>query len=270
VIGSHLKHAFVATLLTLLPAGAQWLDYPTAGVPRTPSGFINLGAPTPRTADGKPELSGIWQADNTRPCPPEGCADMRTAEEFFDFGARLKGGLPYQPWALTLMKARSEQLGKDDHETQCLPSGVPRLNVHPTLRKYLQAPGLLIVLSERNTTFRQIFSEGRVLPSDPQPSWNGYSSGRWEGDTLVVQTIGLRDRLWLDRNGSPLTDAAKVIERFHRINYGNMEIEVTIDDPKAYTKPFTVKLNQFIVLNTELLDDVCAENEKDASHMVGK
>ncbi len=190
---------------------------------------------------------------------------MRFSEEFLDFGARLKGGLPYQPWALALMKARKEQLGKDDQETRCLPSGVPRLNVHPTLRKYLQSPGLLIVLSERNTTFRQIFTDGRPLPVDPQPTWNGYSSAKWEGDTLVVQTNGLRDEQWLDRNGSPLTDAAKVTERFHRINYGNMEIEVTIDDPKAYTKPFTVKLNQFIVLNTELLDDVCAEHEKDAA-----
>lgn len=195
---------------------------------------------------------------------------MRFSEEFMDFGASLKGGLPYQPWALETMKARKEQLGKDDHETRCLPSGVPRLNVHPTLRKFLQAPGLLIVLSERNTTFRQIFLDGRALPVDPNPTWNGYSSGRWDGDTLVIQTNGLRDGLWLDRNGSPLTDAAKVTEKFRRINYGNMDIEVTIDDRKAYSKPFTVTLHQFIVLNTELLDDVCAENEKDAPHMVGK
>jgi hypothetical protein len=257
-------------LLTLTPIGAQWLDYPTAKVPRTPAGFVNLGAPTPRTADAKPDLSGLWQSDNTRPCPPEGCADMRTAEEFFNFGASLKGGLPYQPWAEKLMKARSEQLGKDDQETQCLPSGTPRLHVHPTMRKYLQAPGQLIILQERNTTFRQIFTDGRPLPVDPTPTWGGYSTGKWEGDTLVVQTNGLRDAMWLDRNGSPLTDAAKVTEKFHRINYGNMEIEVTIDDAKAYTKPFTIKLNQFIVLNTDLLDDVCLENEKDAGHMVGK
>jgi hypothetical protein len=257
-------------LLTFASSDAQWLDYPTAGVPKTPSGLPNLGAPTPRTSDGKPDLSGIWQAENTHPCPPEGCADMRFSDEFLDFGASIKGGLPYQPWALALMKARKEQLGKDDQETKCLPSGVPRLHLHPTLRKFLQSPGLLIMLSERNTTFRQIFTDGRPLPADPQPTWNGYSSGKWDGDTLVIQTNGLRDGLWLDRNGSPLTDAAKVTEKFHRINYGNMEIEVTIEDLKAYTKSFTVKLNQFIVLNTELLDDVCSENEKDASHLVGK
>jgi len=257
-------------LLTVTILPAQWLNHPTAGIPRTPSGLPNLGAPTPRTTDGKPDLSGMWQAENTRPCPPEGCADMRISEQFMDFGAGIKGGLPYQPWALALMKSRSEQLGKDDQEIKCLPSGVPRLHVHPTMRKFLQAPALLIILSERNTTFRQIFTDGRPLPADPQPTWSGYSSGKWEGDTLVVETNGLRDGMWLDRNGSPLTDAAKVTERFHRINYGNMEIEITVDDRKAYTKPWTIKLNQFIVLNTELLDDVCAENEKDAPHMVGK
>jgi hypothetical protein len=264
------KCAIGVALASASVLSAQWLNYPTAGVPKTPNGLPNLGAPTPRTADGKPDLSGIWQAENTRPCPPDGCADMRFSEEFLDFGASLKGGLPYQPWAADVKKARMEQLGKDDHETRCLPSGVPRLNVHPTLRKFLQAPGELIVLSERNTTFRQILTDGRPLPADPNPTWNGYSIGKWDGDTLVVQTNGLRDGLWLDRNGSPLTDAAKVTEKFRRINFGNMEIEVTIDDPKAYTRPFTVKLNQFIVLNTELLDDWCAENEKDAPHMVGK
>ena len=168
------------------------------------------------------------------------------------------------------MLARKEQFGKNDQETRCLPSGVPRLHVHPTLRKYLQSPGELVILSERNTTFRQIFTDGRALPTDPSPTWSGYSAGRWEGDTLVVTTNGFRDDLWLDRNGSPMTDAAEVTEKFRRINYGNMEIEVTVDDAKAYTNPWTVTLRQFIVLNTELLDDVCAENEKDASHLVGK
>ena len=126
------------------------------------------------------------------------------------------------------------------------------------------------MLSERDVTFRQIFTDGRELPKDPQPSFHGYSSGRWDGDTLVVQTNGFRDGMWLDRSGSPLTDAAKMTERFRRVNYGKLEIEITIDDPKAYTAPWTVKFNQFIVLNTELLEYFCQENEKDQPHLVGK
>ena len=126
------------------------------------------------------------------------------------------------------------------------------------------------MLSERDVTFRQIFTDGRELPKDPQPSFHGYSSGRWDGDTLVVQTNGFRDGMWLDRSGSPLTDAAKMTERFRRVSYGNLEIEITIDDPKAYTKPWTVKFNQFIVLNRELLEYFCQENEKDLPHLVGK
>jgi hypothetical protein len=239
-------------------------------VPRTPSGLANLGARTPRTADGKPDLSGIWETESIRPCPKDGCFDMQVGDQFLDIGAGLKGGLPYQPWALALMNARKEQNGKDDQETFCLPSGVPRMHMHPTYRKYVQIPGLLIILSERNVSFRQVFLDGRPLPKDPQPSWNGYSVGRWEGDTLVVETIGFRDGLWLDRNGSPMSDAAKVIERFRRINYGNLEIEVTVDDPKAYTSPWTTKLNQFIVVDTDLLDYVCQENEHSLPHLVGK
>jgi len=151
-----------------------------------------------------------------------------------------------------------------------MPLGVPRLLVDPEYRKIVQVPGLLLVLNERNAGYRQIFTDGRPLPEDPQPTWNGYSSGKWEGDTLVVRTNGLRDGMWLDRAGSPITDAAKLTERFRRVNYGTLEIEVTMDDPKAYTKPWTVKVNEFIALNTELMDYICLENEKDAAHMLGK
>jgi len=256
-------------LLAWVPAQAQWLNYPTAGVPKTPSGLLNLGAPAPRTADGKPDFSGIWQTEE-RPCPPEGCFDMQTSAQFLDIGAKIKGGLPYQPWAAALVKQRIAESGKDDQETQCGPSGVPRQHVHPTLRKFIQVQDLLIVLSERNITFRQIFLDGRALPKDPLPTWNGYSSAKWDGDTLVVESNGFRDGLWLDRNGSPMTDAAKVTERFHRINYGNMDVQITVDDPKAYTAPWTTNIPQFIVLNTDLLDQICSENDKDVGHLVGK
>ena len=256
-------------LLALGTAQAQWLNYPTAGVPKTPSGTLNLGAPTPRAADGKPDLSGIWETE-TRPCPKEGCFDMQTSAQFLDIGAKIKGGLPYQPWAAKLVKERMANSGKDDQETKCGPSGTPRLHVHPTLRKFIQVPDLLIILSERNITYRQIFTDGRPLPVDPLPTWNGYSSGKWEGDTLVVQSNGFRDGLWLDRNGSPMTDAAKVTERFRRGNYGNMQIGITVDDPKAYIAPWTTEITQFIVLNTDLLDQICQENDKDVGHLVGK
>jgi len=259
----------VAAIAAPLPA--QWVNYATPGVPKTPNGTPNLGAPTPRTPDGKPDLSGIWEAENTRACPSDGCFDsMKIGDQFIDLGSRLNGGLPYQPWAAAAVKVRTAENGKDDPETHCMPLGVPRMHIYPNFRKILQVPGLVVFLDEHNATYRQIFTDGRPLPVDPQPSWNGYSVGTWEGDTLVVQTNGLRDGMWLDRSGSPTTDAAKVTERFRRINYGNMEIEITVDDPKAYTRPWTVKLNQFVVLNSELLDYICNENEKDSTHLVGK
>jgi len=253
---------------TALPA--QWLNYVTPGVPKKPDGSPNLGAPTPRTADGKPDLSGMWEQEKDRPCPPEGCADDPAGAQWSDIGWGLEGGLPYQPWAAALVKARTEQHGKDDPITHCLPGSITQMHTAPGFKKIIQAPGLIAILHERHVSYRQIFTDGRPLPVDPQPSWTGYSTGKWEGDTLVVQTTGFRDGLWLDRSGDPLTDAAKVTERFRRVNYGRLEIQITVDDPKAYTAPWTVKLNQPIVLNTELLDYVCLENEKDITHMVGK
>ena len=160
--------------------------------------------------------------------------------------------------------------GKDDPVTHCKPAGALRLLTYPPYRKIVRMPGLMVIMSERDVTFRQIFTDGRPLPKDPQPSFNGYSSGQWDGDTLVVQTIGFRDGMWLDRSGSPMTDAAKLTERFRRVNFGNLEIEITLDDPKAYTAPWTVTLHQFIVLNTELLEYFCQENEKDLPHLIGK
>jgi len=252
-------------------ASAQWLNYPTAGVPKTPSGLPNLGAPTPRTPAGTPDLSGIWEPENTLPCDPndggDNCTDIPIGEQFLNIAARLKGGLPYQPWAADLSKVRAEGRGKDDPSVRCLPNGVPRANTIPTFKKIVQVPGMLVILDEYNATYRQIFVDGRPFPVDPQPTWNGYSVGKWNGDTLIVETIGLRDGLWLDGMGNPLTDAAKVTERLRRVNFGNLEIEVTVDDPKAYTKPWTVTLNHFIVLNAELIDYICVENEKDASHL---
>jgi hypothetical protein len=247
---------------------AQWLKHPTAGVPRTPDGRPNLSAPAPKAADGKPDLSGIWQL-LPRPCP-QGCDDYPVGPEFINFGSRLNGGLPYQPWAAALAKERTEQLGKDDPVGFCKPGGALRILTFPPFRKFLQMPGLFVILSERDVTYRQIFVDGRPLPDDPTPAWNGYSVGTWEGDALVVRTIGFRDDTWLDRNGSPMTAAAKVTERYRRINYGRLEIDVTVDDPKAYTRPWTVTLTQLLVPDTELLDYHCLDNERDRGHMIGK
>jgi hypothetical protein len=264
----------VVAFLMIMPAAAQWLHYPTPGVPHGSDGKPNLSAPAPRISDGKPDLSGLWQLDTT--CPPQGCegvnqvGDYPVAPEFRYIGARLRGGLPYQPWAAALVKQRSEQNGKDDPVTLCKPAGALRLLTFPPPRKVLQLPGLVVILSERDVTYRQIFTDGRPLPKDPEPSFNGNSTGRWVKDTLIVETNGLRDGMWLDRRGSPMTDAARITEKFRRVNYGRLEIEVTVDDPKAYTTPWTVTLNQQILLDTDLLEYHCNDNEKDRARLVGK
>jgi len=145
--------------------------------------------------------------------------------------------------------------------------GGPRMHLLPTMKKIIQTPALLVILDEYNASYRQIFTDARPLPDDPQPAYNGYSSGKWEGDTLVVHSIGYRDDQWMDGAGSPLTNAAKVTEKFHRPNYGTLEIEITVDDMKGYTKPWTVHVKQDLAPDTELLDANCLENEKDVEHM---
>jgi hypothetical protein len=272
--GAHvtrIRLALAAALAISTTLDAQWLNYPTRGVPRAPDGTPNLSAPEPRTPDGKPDLSGIWQLEPDAPCGPVGCqVDYPAGIEFRNLGAKLPGGLPYQPWAAALVKERTDQFGRDDPVGFCKPGGAVRILTYPPYRKFLQLPDLFVILSERDVTYRQIFTDGRPLPDDPTPNFNGYSTGRWEGDTLVVQTNGLRDGTWLDRNGSPISDAATMTERFRRVSYGRLEIDLTIDDPKVYTRPWTVTLRQRIVLDTELLDYHCNDNEKSAPHMVGK
>jgi hypothetical protein len=254
----------------LLVLALQWLNYPTAKVPRLPDGSPNLAAPTPRTPDGKPDFSGMWEPDKNRPCPPEGCADMQVPLEFVNIGRSLKDGPPYQLWAAEARKTRTEENGKDDPVSRCLPGGIVKLHTTPLFRKIIQIPGLLVTLNEMDATYRQIFMDGRSLPPIDMPSFKGYSVAKWEGDTLVVQTTGFPDGVWLDRNGSPLTDAAKITERWRRVNYGRMEIDITVDDPKAYTAPWTITLIHNLVLDTELIDYICTENEKDAGKLLGK
>jgi hypothetical protein len=248
---------------------AQWIRHPTAGVPRTRDGRPNLTAPAPRGADGKPDFSGVWQNDGYDPGRAEGLGPTpRTV--FFDLSFGLGSTPPYQPWAAALAAQRRDDQAKDNPDARCLPLGPLQMLAHPLPKKIIQSPGLLVILHERNMEFRQVFIDGRRLPDDPQPSWYGYSSARWEGDALIVETVGLRDGLWADFWGSPLTDAARLTERIRRPDFGTLQIQVTVDDPKAYTRPFTVDVNQHVALDTELLEYACLENEKSVPHMVGK
>ena len=266
-----LAAALVLSVLAL-PAvvGAQWLKYPTASAPRTSDGKPNLTAPVPRTRDGKPDLSGIWEPLHNRPCPAEGCNDMVLPQEFVNIGWGLKDGLPYQPWAADLAHKRTAENRLHDPNSYCLPTGPVRMHTTPLLRKVVQTPRLLVILNEREAMYRQIFTDSRPMPLDPQPSWTGYSTGAWEGDTLVVRTMGFRDDLWLDANGSPLSADATITERFRRLNFGTMDVEITVEDLKAYTRPWTVTLRQTIVPDTELIDYICKENERSTKHFLGK
>jgi hypothetical protein len=190
--------------------------------------------------------------------------------QFFDIGSTLKEGLPFQPWAAELRKRRTAENNKDNPDAHCLPIGLMQLHTHPQPRKIIQTPDLVVILYEANGGIRQIFTDGRKLPpTSAQPWWYGYSVGKWDGDTLVVETTGFRDDVWLDVEGSPLTESARMTERFRRVDYGDMEVEVTIDDPKAYTAPWTVKVSHRLTLNTELMEFVCQENERDAPHLTG-
>jgi hypothetical protein len=248
----------VALTLLALAAPAQWINYPTPGIPRTADGKPDLAAPAPRTPDGKPDLSGLWQ-------PASGGADP----QFADIAKEVKGGLPFQKWAADLVKARRAQNNMGDPDGHCQPLGTVKMHLHPYPRKILELPGMIVILYERDTVYRQIFTDGRPLPVDPQPTFYGYSTAKWDGDALVVQTIGFKNDLWLDISGTPLTDAAKVTERYHRPSFGKLEIDVTVDDPKAYTKPWTIRVNQTFAADTDLMEFFCTENEKDARHLVG-
>ncbi len=269
-----LQGAFALLILTLGPPAlfAQWLNYPTADVPRTADGKPNLSAPAPRTADGKPDFSGMWGWEAPSRCGAH-CSDVNVQDigrEFFNLAYRVKGGLPYQPWAAELVQKRKLADAGGDPNVRCMPRGALRIWTDDYYKRIIQTAGRVAILTERNMQYRQIFTDGRPLPADPNPTWNGYSTAKWDGETLVVQTAGFKDDLWLDSFGNPLTNAAKVTEKIRRPNYGTLEIEITVDDSKAYKSPWTVKMTQPLVLDSELLDYFCLENEKDFAHFVGK
>ena len=253
-----MRNTFTGLLLALAflgtPIAAQWLTYPTAGIPRTKDGKPNLSAPAPRTPDGRPDFSGIWKAPSTRYLENLGADGVE---------------IPMRPWAAALYKERQENEGKDRPSGRCLPHSVTDFDAHHMPKKLIQTPGLLVMLFESYHSYRQIFTDGRPLPADRDPAWFGYSVGHWTGDTLVVDTVGINDKTWLDDGGHPHSDALHVIERFRRPDFGHIQLQLTIDDPKAYAKPWTVTIPWAYAPDTELLDWVC-ENEKDVAHLVGK
>lgn len=257
-----------ALMVAVLPGivSAQWLDYPTPGVPRRPDGTPDMSATTPRTADGKPDLSGMWGWENRWNCGAR-CNDSQISREFINIAASLSGSLPYQPGVADLVKSRRAAQDLDPN-ARCMPRGAPRIWTDDYYKRIFQLSDRVIILTERNMQYRQIFTDGRLLPVDPNPTWNGYSTAMWERDTLVVQTIGFKDDLWLDANGNPLTSTGKLTERIRRPSYGTLEVEMTIDDPKSYTAPWTVTLRQPLALDSELLDYYCLENEKSLQHMM--
>jgi len=286
---------FIAATVTLAASlsptlFAQWPRQIVSTVPRTADGKINLDAPTPKTADGKPDLSGVWETVPCRGCgvpvisglgsaPPQGRAGAPPppptpapnpgANVFGNIGSQTPGGAPYQPWADELVKKRMADNSKDNPDAHCLPMGIMQLDSHPFPRKIIQTPAELVIIYEGSgTTVREIFLDGRALPgNDAEPWWNGYSVGRWEGDTLVVETTGFMDDGWLDVRGSPLTSEGKMIERFRRTSYGNLELTVTIDDKKAYTRPFSAVIHNRIAPDLQLSEFVCID--KDAAHYLG-
>jgi hypothetical protein len=280
--------AFAAALfLGSVPLSAQWPRYRSAAAPRGPDGAVNMQGPVPRTRAGTPDLSGLWEnigwrelsqvsndisgtggSPGTRPLVTGPTSVLTSGPGiFFDIATAVAGGLPLQPWAAALKQQRMADNGRDNPDAHCLPLGNLQLHTHPQPRKIIQTPEVLVMLYEGNAGVRQIFTDGRALPvDDPQPWWFGYSTGRWMGDALVVETSGFRDGGWLDVNGSPLTDRGRMTERFRRTSYGFMDVEVTVDDPKAYTRPWTVTIKQRLMPDDELIEFVCQENERSSSH----
>ena len=245
----------LAMILCVMGASltAQWPNHPTRGIPRTSDGKPDLSAPVPRSADGKPDLSGVWLVKNGS----------------FYLASGLKPE-EMRPWAAALYKQREDDFRKDTDGIACLPPGPKAgIGVGNFPMKIVETPDLVVVLYEYHTIFRQIFTDGRGLPEDANPTWMGYSVGRWDGDTLVVTTAGYNDRTSIDLAGHPHTEALRMTERFHRRDVGHLDVQVTFDDPKAYTKPWTLAFTFDLIPDGQLIEYVC-ENERDASHLVGK
>ena len=248
------------------PASAQWLDYRTPGIPRTANGEPDLKAPAPRTADGKPDFSGMWFANVPAKdyCKEKDCIqEERMAREQINLGIKLPGGLPYTDWSKEQMVKRRANGGREDPHTYCMPPNFPRAWTLPQYIKVVQTPSLMVLLHEFNGAYREIFLDGRPLPENPNPTWNGYYTGHWEGDTLVIETNRIRDDMWLDIQGSPVTEQARVTERLKRVSFGIMQVEIAVNDPKAYLKPWSVTIEMAVQADTTMLEEICLDDEQD-------
>ena len=267
-----------------VPLVAQWLNYPTPGTPRMPDGKPNLAAKAPRASNGKPDLSGVWQAEYAPPGENDRLFgdfkdfvvpgdDPRMFSKYFlnilaDFRPEEA---PIRPEALALFRRHFDGGNRESPSTQCVPQGIARGDLSNYLPfKIIQTPGVIVFLYEESNTYRQIYTDGRPLPKDPQPTWMGYSVGRWEGDTLVVDSTGFNDKGWLDASGHPQSEELRIRERFHRRDFGHMDLELTVDDPKMYTRSFAVKSTETLVPDSDVLEYVCTENEKDRAHLPGQ
>jgi hypothetical protein len=273
--------ALVAGATMLL---AQWPQHRTEG-PRTESGELDLKAAAPKAPDGHPDLSGVWQPmrlnfgngngkgkekGKGKAVPPPRAPGEPPAAQFGDVGAGFENGLPFTEWGRKTRDDRKANNSKDNPDAHCKPLGLMQLHTHPFEKKIVQSPGTMVILYNANNDVRQILTNGQTLPEvgpELAPWWYGYSVGKWDGDTLVVTTVGFRDDVWLDVNGSPLTSSGKMVERFTRTDFGTLQIDVTIQDPKAYTEPFTVRVMQQLMTNGELFESVC--EDRDATHYLG-
>jgi hypothetical protein len=249
---------FVAVLMLVCsPVQAQWVKVPPAKIPRMPDGKPNLSAPAPRLPDGKPDLSGIWQPASNK-YVQNLAADLKPED------------VPFQPWSKALFDERKTGAhSKEDQPAQCLPQGVPRIDAAPAPWKVVQTPGFIVIVYEAFTLWRQIFLDGRELAEDAPSTWLGYSTGKWDGDTLVVDTRGFNGKAWIDQLGKPSSEALHVTERFRRKDFGHMDIQITIDDPKVYTKPWAVTEQMRFLPGTDLMEDICNENNRDLEHLPG-
>ena len=273
----------IGILLTLTAASvcahAQGLHSPTRKTGKTPDAKPAPTARAPRRQGGHPDLSGVWQSQSATseelsrllPGGANGLGEDPPSKYFLNILSDFRPeDAPLLPAAAASFRQRSGNFSQQAPLSHCQPAGVPMAETAPAPYKIVQTPGLMVMLYERDTNFRQIYTDGRKLPEDPSPAWFGHSVARWAADTLVVDTAGFNDRGWLDARGHTHSDALRVTERFHRRDFGHMDVEITLDDPKTYARPFTIRLNQLLLPETDLIEYFCSENERDLRHFAGK
>jgi hypothetical protein len=261
----------IACVAAGVTSRAQWLHQPIAGAPRTADGKINMTGPVPRV-NGKPDLSGIWQAQGDPRAPGGlfGLGESLNSRYFRNVLSDFKPEeLPLTPAGAEMLR-KNTQVGAFNPLLNCLPDGVPHGDLLPEPFKIIHSSGVIVMLYEVETTFRQIFIDGRKHPADMSPTWQGYSVGHWEGDTLVIESAGFNDRSWLDARGTGHSTEMRVEERFRRRDYGHIDLTITITDPVVFTRPITFSVVEELLPDTDLLEHYCVENEKDDAHFPGR